>query len=411
MFIRCCAAVRRDLPRLSWTFALALGLACTVAHAQTLDVFGQPVGASSASSASPVAAVPAAPLMHVPAPVRAFVGAWLRVQAGWNARIEDFLGQWSHGASLAAWATLLLVSFGYGALHALGPGHGKLVVSTYLGSRRARVADALLLSGWTATVQALSAIVLVLGAAWLTRAGLMNVIPHAASLETASYLLLCVASTWAIWSNRARNGCCDTRWAVSLPRGDDTQNGDEGRLRAPASAAAAGAASGGRIWDAGHAPEREHPGAGEGAYLHTRLRALTLARDGTRSTSSPRRPDARPAAARARLGQIGTLGLAAGLRPCVGAIFALVTSLASHAPQAGVAATLAMAAGVATTVTLIGIGSVGANRTLARVALRRGLRTPRAARIVALAAIVAILLFSALQLALLLSGISAAALA
>ena len=102
------------------------------------------------------------------------------------------------------------------------------------------------------------------------------------------------------------------------------------------------------------------------------------------------------------------LGLAAGARPCVGAIFALVTSMAVRATAAGVAATFAMAAGVATTVALIGLGSIGANRTLARLALRYRLRSTRVHRAVAVGAIGAILLFSALQLALLLSGVATA---
>ncbi len=102
------------------------------------------------------------------------------------------------------------------------------------------------------------------------------------------------------------------------------------------------------------------------------------------------------------------LGLAAGARPCVGAIFALVTSMAVHATNAGIAATFAMAAGVATTVALIGLGSIGADRTLARLTLRDRFRSSHLARAFPIGAIGAILLFSALQLALLVSGVATA---
>lgn len=395
--------------------AYALGTACFVAHAQGVDVFGQPVGASSTNASAPRSALIDAPahVLDVPRPVRELVGMWLRMQAGWSARIEDFLGQGSRGTSLHAWLILLSLSFAYGVLHAFGPGHGKLVVSTYLGSRRARVADALLLSAWTATVQALSAIGLVLGAAWLTRAGIMSVMPRAASLEIASYFLLCIASAWAIWSSARRSGCCDTEWAVSFPRGAGSND-------APSNDTPDNRRIGG-----------EDPNDGsnlheQGTYLRSRLvvtsganvnvnasvnvdgRAVSSALTGTGSPGGALQawlPQAFGPMC-ARLAQIGLLGLAAGMRPCVGAIFALVTSLGAHAIGAGIGATFAMAAGVAMTVTLFGIGSVGTHRILARVALRYRVHARRAGRVIAIGGVLAIFIFSALQLALLLDGIA-----
>jgi nickel/cobalt transporter (NicO) family protein len=393
-----CHALRRGprRPRRSSIRSLlvvfALWGACTGAHAQALDVFGQPLNATAtaAPAQSGAATPPSWRYRNMPNWVRAGIGVWLRVQAGWNARIEGFLAQWSHGASLAAWATLIVVSFGYGALHALGPGHGKFVASTYLASRRARVTDAILLSSWTATVQALSAIGLVLGAAWFAHAGLMSVMPRAAYTETVSYLLLCITSVWAIISARARTQCCDGPPVVRFPRGNDTST------RRPTPTAV---------------DEMGHDQSVPGAYLRTHMKSVSAA--GARNVPTPFRTpvDARPmprGPARSRLRQIGMLGLAVGMRPCIGAIFALVASMAIRELAAGVVATFAMAAGVATTVALIGLGSIGANRMLARLALRFRMRSARAARVVAIGAIGMILLISALQLALLLSGVTAA---
>ncbi|WP_157977892.1 nickel/cobalt transporter [Paraburkholderia kururiensis] len=380
-----------------------LCVACVHAHAEALDVFGQPTGAAATAGATATTATAAASdsatlapswwYRYVPDSVRAGVGAWLRVQAAWNGRIEGFMAQWSHGASLAAWATLVVVSFGYGALHALGPGHGKLVVSTWLGSRRTRLADAVLLSAWTAAVQAFSAIGLVLGAAWFTHAGLMSVMPHAASMETVSYLLLCVTSAWAIRSRGARSQCCDEAPVVRLAH----HAGEDAPQAAPDAADGVGGDE-----------------APVGAYLRNRLTRVAQEKPRLAAGAGPvlsrAAVDARPVSedrARSKIRQIATLGLAAGVRPCIGAIFALVTSMANGALAAGVVATVAMAAGVATTVTLIGLGSIGANRTLARLALRYRIRSARAGRMVAVGAIAMILLVSALQLALLLSGISA----
>jgi nickel/cobalt exporter len=375
--------------------ALALFSACIGAQAQALDVFGQPAdSAATAASAPPSAAAPPSWwIRHMPSAVRSAIGHWLHVQADFNARIESFLAQWPHGASWAAWATLVIVSFGYGSLHALGPGHGKLVVTTYLGSRRARVGDAVLLSTWTAIVQALTAIGLVLGAAWFAHAGLTRVMPHAASMEIVSYALLCATSAWAIRSSRARDRCCDEPPAVRFPRGDETG----ARLTVSTAVDAA----------------RPDDATTQGVYLRSPLASLsgmTSGKTSPRFQTAIDVPAIRNDASRSRLKQIFMLGLASGARPCVGAIFALVTSMAVHATAAGIAATFAMAAGVATTVALIGLGSIGANRALARVALRYRFRTTRARRALAIGAIGAILVFSALQLALLFSGAATASL-
>ena len=42
------------------------------------------------------------------------------------------------GATAAAW--LITLSFVYGVLHAVGPGHGKVVITTYLMTQRSRLA-------------------------------------------------------------------------------------------------------------------------------------------------------------------------------------------------------------------------------------------------------------------------------
>jgi ABC-type nickel/cobalt efflux system permease component RcnA len=375
--------------------ALALLSACLGAHAQALDVFGQPSdSASTAASAPPIAAAPPSWWSrNMPSVVRAAIGNWLHLQAQFNARIESFLAQWPHGASWAAWATLVVVSFGYGSLHALGPGHGKLVVTTYLGSRRARLGDAVLLSAWTAIVQALTAIGLVLGAAWFAQAGLTRVMPHAASMEIVSYALLCATSAWAIRSSSARDQCCDEPPVVRFPRGDEP----EARLAVSTAVDVA----------------CQNDATTQGVYLRSPMARLSGAPNGNALPRFQTAIDAQAArndASRSRLKQIFMLGLATGVRPCVGAIFALVTSMAVRATAAGIAATFAMAAGVATTVALIGLGSIGANRTLARLALRYRFRSTRVRRALAVGAIGAILLFSALQLALLFSGAATASL-
>ena len=61
----------------------------------------------------------------------------------------------------AAW-TLIVLSFLYGVFHAAGPGHGKMVISTYLLTHKSALRRGLWLSAAASLTQGLTAIVLVL---------------------------------------------------------------------------------------------------------------------------------------------------------------------------------------------------------------------------------------------------------
>ncbi|TCG05901.1 hypothetical protein BZM27_30295 [Paraburkholderia steynii] len=201
-----------------------------------IDVFGRPVAASATAIASPASqrdsgerqgdADDAQPIgIRVPGPVRRVVLAGIRLQARWNARVQDAAARIGHERDPALWATLLILSFAYGVLHALGPGHGKLVVGTYLGSRGARARHAILLSGWTAAVQAASAIIVVMGSILVTRAGAQGILSRAVSLELVSHVLLCVAGSWTVWSIATRRDCCvDPGKVVLVPRHPNVQD-------------------------------------------------------------------------------------------------------------------------------------------------------------------------------------------
>jgi nickel/cobalt transporter (NicO) family protein len=354
-----------------WLGLAAVSLACAMpAHAAqpAVDVFGRPVqpagAAASAAVATPGIPEVRHPVFVLPEPVRAVLAACIVWQGELNAHIEDAAARLRKDSTPRTWLTLLLMSFAYGVLHAIGPGHGKLVIGAYLGSRRARVAHAVLLSGWTALVQALSAIVLVVGAAWLARAGVANVLSQAESLEVVSYALLCVAGVWTLWTALSRADCCFDPGAVELvPK-------KRRATRLPVESTQE-----------------------EAAYLGAKL---TLRSRG--------RGLGRVPASKSTFLQIFGTGLAAGVRPCVGSIFVLVASVAARVPWVGVAASFAMAAGVAVTVTLVGLGAVGANRMLLMHASRYRSRVQKVQRVFAMSGALLIVLFAATQIALLLTG-------
>lgn len=95
--------------------------------------------------------------------------------------------------------TLMGFSLIYGILHALGPGHGKVVIATFLATHPTKVKTSLQLTLAAALVQGLVAILLV--TVMLVVLGLTSRQLHLSSfwLEKASYLLVVGLGLWLCW--------------------------------------------------------------------------------------------------------------------------------------------------------------------------------------------------------------------
>ena len=399
-----CASARRGgvalLIGIVVTCGALLGSPVAMATETGTDVFGRPASPVSPTAASAPAVDDATPrhTLALPEPVRAVLAAGILWQGELNADIEDAASALQHGTSARIWATLLLMSFAYGVLHAIGPGHGKLVVGTWLGSRGSRVAQAMLLSGWTATVQALSAIVLVLGAAWLTDAGVSTVLTHAASLEVVSYGLLCVAGLWTLRAAWVRADCCFDPAAIRLvpeTRGKSRQTSARWLAGRSIGASADARPDDGSDDDSDDGENGEDSASETTRYLGANLAARMRANGSSMRLGPARRPTTTSLLA---------TGLAAGVRPCVGAIFVLVSAVAAQVPWVGIASAFAMAGGVAITVCIVGLTGVGANRLLIGRSMRWRNRAAAAQRGLSMAGAIAITAFAAVQLVLLLTG-------
>ena len=358
-------------------FAAALTLAShgvfAQVAAQTTDVFGRT--STGAPSAANTADTPQPTQTPMPSIVRDAVTASIHLQSRLNEKLQEAIANERNGSDLSGTWIIVLCSFAYGVLHALGPGHGKVVVSAYLASRRTRFIDAALLSGWSALVQSLSAIVLVGGAAWLSREGLPGILTRASSLELASYVALLCVGAWSLWAVAKRRDCCDTDRVALIPkkRASLMQDAD---------------ASGNQD---------------ETAYLGT---TLAQRRSGVRWA----RTDSERGTTVAR-SRIFLTGLAVGVRPCAGAIFVLIAALANHLFFVGVLASLAMGAGVACTVLAIGMTSSSLNRMMSGTAVFRRQKVERVRFGLALAGAIFITVFAAWQVFALVSGTQVASLA
>lgn len=199
------------------------------------------------------------------------------------------------GVSWEPLAAIILAAFLYGIFHAIGPGHGKVVIGSWFATRRARIAHGLAACALSALVQAASAIAIVGLLAGALSLAPRDVLAQAAWLETGSYALITLMGVWMlVQALRGRQAC-----------GHDHH-------------------------DHHHGPHCDHADHA----LHPPGRSLWA------------------------------MAAAVGFRPCSGAILVLLFTLANDLLWVGIVATLAMAVGVAITVSGIGLSALGLNRLL-----------------------------------------------
>ncbi len=240
----------------------------------------------------------------------------------------------------SAFFLLASASLAYGAFHAAGPGHGKAVLASYMLANETALKRGLLLAGLAALLQGLVAIALVGAAALIfnTTAASMNDAAHL--IELASYAAIAALGARLTWTKG---------------------RGFLAALRTPPATTATSRFVCEAIDDPAHihGPDCGHAHAPDPATL-----------TGPRFSWS---------------GALATV-VAAGLRPCSGAILVLVFTLSQGMFAAGVGAVLAMSAGTAiTTGALAGFAVYAKNaaRRLSGADTRRALLIGRGAELAA----------------------------
>ena len=210
---------------------------------------------------------------------------------------------------LQAW-WLLALSLAYGVFHALGPGHGKAILSAYVVANRETMKNGAILAFVASLVQALVAIALV-GVA----AGILNVTGAVlnevtAYLELVAYALLVLLGAWLVYKHALKPilGLARSQQGDHHHNHDHHDHANCGHSHFPAPEQVAGQLSWRKAW---------------GAIL------------------------------------------AIGLRPCSGAILVLVFALSQQFFLAGVAAALAMGLGTGITVAMLALTSLSISRVMA----------------------------------------------
>ncbi|SSW65561.1 hypothetical protein AVE30378_01724 [Achromobacter veterisilvae] len=232
----------------------------------------------------------------------------------------------------AAWA-LIGLSFAYGVFHALGPGHGKAVISSYVLANRQTARNGALLALLSALIQALVAIamVAVLAVAFNATAATMNSATR--WLELASYALVTLLGAWLVWIKAIRPLLRRPARAPALK--------GAAALRAIAVAAPV------HVHAHGHAGHDDDCGCG---HAHA--------------------PAPEQVAGPLNWRRAGSAILAVGLRPCSGALIVLVFALSQGFFLAGVASALAMGLGTGLTVAALACLAVAAGGAASRLGRR-----------------------------------------
>ena len=214
----------------------------------------------------------------------------------------------------ALW-TLSGLSFLYGVFHAAGPGHGKAVVASYMFANERALRRGVVLSFLAAALQGLVAILLIGVLALIFHATAARMKGAAQLVESLSYASIAVLGGWLLWrKGRAFLLAARAEWR---------------QTPAPAG-----------LHHHDHAHSHDCCAHGHGHHGHDHAPDPATLGDRFSWTSA-----------------IMTV-VAAGLRPCSGAILVLVFALAQGVFQAGVLATVAMSAGTAITTSALAVLAV-----------------------------------------------------
>ena len=277
-----------------------------------------------------------------------------------------------HGNAGAAWG-LVALGLAYGVVHAAGPGHGKAVIASYMLANERSLKRGALLSLLAALLQAGVAIALVGAAGFIFDATASEMNRAANWTALASYCGVAVIGLWLVWR---KGGAL----AAALERYVE-------KSRAPSSAPALA----GFRWS----PPR------------LVLPSFACRASGGVPGSEPTAPCACAHALSPALDKAlswrdaAATVIAAGVRPCSGAILVLVFALAQGLFAAGVGAALSMALGTADTTAALASIAVFFKSTALRMAAGDNSRVALAARTLEFAAALAVL---ALGVALLFMG-------
>ena len=347
--------------------ATALDAVNQVAEAQPSEALEQPSIAAAPglpplfAGNIPFGSAPNEPGLNLP---RTGLLGWVQQK-----QVDFYLALTQSMAALKTdWTAFWLLgglSFLYGIFHAAGPGHGKVVISSYVLANEAQVKRGILLSFVSAMMQSLVAIAFVVIAASVLGMTAMAMSDAANWIGILSYAMIALLGLWLIlrkvfgWGHRHQHHDGDEP-EYEAPAGKSMQSLARQHLGAPVHALAAGGpqltsftAVGAGADAHGRLPGHAHYGHGHGDDDHDEHGHAHVVT-----------PDQLKGSWREQLGVV----LAVGMRPCSGALIVLAFAWSQGLLAAGIIAVLLMGLGTAITtgaLATIAVGFKGAAKRLA----------------------------------------------
>jgi nickel/cobalt transporter (NicO) family protein len=255
--------------------------------------------------------------------------AWVAVyQAQFYKALTHAFSDMKQNSSAAY--TLAGISFLYGVFHAVGPGHGKAVITSYLLVSRQTVQRGILISLAAALMQGLVAIAIVLVAAVTLRVTAVGMTRVTNWFEIISYALIVAVGLWLLWIKITGRG---------HHHHHEHEHGHQHAHADPQ------CCHGGGHDHEHHDHDHEHDHAGHSHAPDPRLLSQPLT-----------------------FSRAWAAILAVGIRPCSGAIIILVFALSQHWLLAGVGSVLAMSLGTFITVSALAVLAIGAKDVALRFA-------------------------------------------
>jgi nickel/cobalt exporter len=318
--------------------------------------------------------------------------AWIFVeQAAFYRSLSGFIRA-SKDDGAAMWS-LFGISFLYGIFHAVGPGHGKAVISSYLVANEETWRRGVVLSFVSAAIQSVVAIAVVAIAAVLLGATAKAIGLTVHVVEIVSYVLViligvrllfvkgrsflaaCRELTWPLDPGKAT-----TSPSKTIQRHDHRH--DAMTLRC------------------GQCHPDEHAGRVHGFHCHDHDAHDHDGHDHHASAwGHAHGPEPAELAGTGGWRRGLSAVVAVGLRPCSGAIIVLIFALAQDLFWTGVGATLIMGLGTAITVAAIATVAVSARQVASRIAKTRAGLGMLAMRAIEVGAAALIVVFGVLLLA------------
>jgi nickel/cobalt exporter len=304
--------------------ALMLAVLAGGAHAELKPI--NPLAAEGAAPPSAFAAPSAT--QQSPGTFGGIFGWVLRTQQSLQHDLATGVKNLKGEHVMAAAGMLVLASFIYGVVHAVGPGHGKMVISSYVVANEQTVRRGVVISFIAAALQALTAIALVGILAFALNASGLAINAWSNQLETVSYALIALVGAWLLATQLIR---LYRRWQeqreAAAQAGHDHHHREHRLHHHPVHA---------------HSQDSDH--------------------DRTRGEPCSHIIDVRDLAGAFDWRKIIAVVFSVGIRPCTGAILVLVFALTQGLFWAGVAATFAMALGTAITVAVLASLALGSRQ-------------------------------------------------